>query len=222
MTTRIRHIYPTADFPSLQQTPGASIPLRWLESLVQDIRNRIMVGAVSEEDKARVMREADSAQVWGTEHLRVTYTDELTPIEQLQLDLENATKGLFSLRSLYDDKGMLRVDSDGKLSAEVAQKLREVIWANYVKDSSASQQGTQPDTTPILVIDKNDPIEVKVDRKAQFLEYVKNAGWKLPGNERELYNDSKNSGLFTISEAEEWLNAVPGSIENVVKNNLFG
>lgn len=221
MTTRIRHIYPTADFPSLQQTPGASIPLRWLESLVKDIRNRIMVGAVSEEDKARVVREADSAQVWGVEQLRVTYTDELTQTEQLQLDLENATKGLLSLRQFYDDKGNLRLTSEGKLPDALVEELRKVVWANYVKNTIASQEGTQPDTTPVLVINNNDPIEVKVDRKAQFLEYVKNAGWKLPGNERELYNDGIRLG-FTPAEAEEWLNAVPGSIENVVKNNLFG
>jgi len=220
MKTKIRHLYPTPEFIGITSKDG--VPLRWLESLVQEARNRILAGAVSDEDKARVMREADSAMVYGAENLRITYTDELTQTEQLQEDLVNATKGLLSLRSLYDENGMLRVGPDGKVPADVLQKLREVVWADYVREGIGSIEGTNANPAEPIKPNTKDDVVPQKDRKTQFLEYFKNAGWVLPGNERELYNDSVNSGKFTLAEAEEWLGVTPGSIENVVKNKLFG
>ena len=111
MTTKIRHLYPTQDFPAM--TPSNDgIPLRWLETLVQDARNRILLGAVTEEDKARVMREADSAMIYGTEHLRITYTDELTPLESVTDELNEWKKLAEKSKSFVDASGKPTVSEE--------------------------------------------------------------------------------------------------------------
>ena len=51
----------------------------------------------------------------------------------------------------------------------------------------------------------------KPDRLAEFAEYVKQARWQIPGNEREVRADAHRMGL-TQSEAEEALQLAPGSL----------
>ena len=62
---RIRHLSPTPEFPGPWSglAPSARIPLRHLEAWVQDARRRILAGAVTDEDKARAMREVVAASV---------------------------------------------------------------------------------------------------------------------------------------------------------------
>lgn len=192
MKTKIRHLYPTSDFTGITSTDG--IPLRWLESLVQEARNRILAGAVSDEDKARVMREADSAKVYGAENLRITYTDELTSVE--------AMTDLIAERDSRDQK--VRELLSGEVSVETIKALRDLLGVNSTQSIVINKN---TDNQAPLVISDNKIIEpVQKDRKTQFLEWVKEAGWVLPGNEIELTNDGKRLG-FTLDEAREWLSS---------------
>lgn len=192
MKTKIRHLYPTSDFTGITSTDG--VPLRWLESLVQEARNRILAGAVSDEDKARVMREADSAKVYGAENLRITYTDELTSVE--------AMTDLIAERDSRDQK--VRELLSGEVSVETIKALRDLLGVNSTQSIVINKN---TDNQAPLVISDNKIIEpVQKDRKTQFLEWVKEAGWVLPGNEIELTNDGKRLG-FTLDEAREWLSS---------------
>lgn len=192
MKTKIRHLYPTPEFTGITSKDG--VPLRWLESLVQDARNRILAGAVSDEDKARVMREADSAMVYGAENLRITYTDELTSLESMT--------DLIAERDSKDKK--IRDLLSGEISTETIKALRDLLGINSTQSIIVNKE---KDSQAPLVISNNEPIvPVQKDRKTQFLEWVKEAGWSLPGNEIELTNDGKRLG-FTLDEAREWLSS---------------
>lgn len=80
--SKIRHLYPTQQLPSLLAKSGRSasegVPLRWLEAMVQEC-----LGAIGTNEQER-----NSAVVYGTEHLRVTFEDQLTAEEQLRDRLE--------------------------------------------------------------------------------------------------------------------------------------
>lgn len=113
-----RHLYPARDFPRMQD--GDSIPLRWLESFVQDCMRLIRVAGgptPTPEDEARVQREVDSARVFGFESVRVVYEDEQTEVEQLRDAAAVAEVLRQSLRALRRPDGTLVQDADARLKA---------------------------------------------------------------------------------------------------------
>jgi hypothetical protein len=91
-----------------------------LESLVQEARRHILEGAVSDEDKARVMREADSLRVYGAAWLIFVYDDELTPSEVLVDRLAERDATLTSARALLPQPG-------GAMAAEDVAALRKLL-----------------------------------------------------------------------------------------------
>lgn len=111
MKTKTRLIYPTPDFPSMHSTagkhPSEPLPLRWLEQLVADVRARIPTES-----------ERDSAVVYGADALRVTYTDELTPAEQMADELAELRAERAKLRDLFQ--------ADGTLIPGALEKLRKL------------------------------------------------------------------------------------------------
>ena len=105
MRTKTRHIYPTPDVPSLHaksgRHPSEPVPLRWLESLVSSV-----LAAIPTES------ERNSAMVSGVEHLRVVYTDELTPAETMADELAELRAAMTKLRGLVRPDGTLAVSPE--------------------------------------------------------------------------------------------------------------
>lgn len=110
MTTKTRLIYPTPEVPSLHsksgRTPSEPVPLRWLESLVTDIRAAIPTEA-----------ERDSVMLYGADGLHATYTDELTPSEAM------ADKLAAQDAALREISGLLQGDGEA-LTPELLRRIR--------------------------------------------------------------------------------------------------
>lgn len=113
-STKTRHLYPNgSEFPSLLasggKNPADGVPLRWLESLVKECLRRIPTEG-----------ERNSALVFGMEHLRVTYIDELTPEEQMRDELADLSRKLAAVQSLLPRQGET-------MTAEQVAALREAL-----------------------------------------------------------------------------------------------
>ena len=143
MRTQIRVVPVTA--------PRGSFPLRHLESYVQDCL-RLYADRPDMTDAEKSTLELDRrtlrTRIVG-DTLVTTITKTLTHAEELADDLQRATAGLLSLRSLYDENGQLKTDENGQVPGDVLKKLREVIWADYVRPQTGSGvEGTQATAAP--------------------------------------------------------------------------
>lgn len=210
--TRIRHLSPAPDFPGpwSGRAPGQRIPLRHLEAWVQDARRRILAGAVTDEDKARAMREADSAEVGGGEAMTITYTDELTALEQAQQDLADATADLLTLqREAFDENGQLR--GGDAVPPEIRLLLRKIAFASYVKPRTGSDTpgtGAPPAGPAAPNTNEPPPPETAAQRRARFGEVLKQSGFKWPEQSLEIGNMALQHG-FTLDEVNRW--TAPGA-----------
>jgi hypothetical protein len=111
---KIRTIYPTIRFPALLtkmgRSPAEGVPLRALEVAISDA-----IGAIRSAGGTQV--EIDSAVVFGTEALRVDYTDQLTPEEIVRDRLAEMESLLGQVRPLLGRKGE-------PLPVDVADRIR--------------------------------------------------------------------------------------------------
>lgn len=88
-------VYPTLKIPALQQgTDRHSVPFRWLESLVEDIKR-----AIPDE------QEQKTCMVHGVDGLTATYDHTLTPAEIAQERMEELAQVLTSVRSALPPAG---------------------------------------------------------------------------------------------------------------------
>ena len=216
---RIRHLSPAPDFPGpwSGRAPGQRIPLRHLEAWVQDARRRILAGAVTDEDKARAMREADSAEVGGGEAMTITYTDELTALEQAQQDLADATADLLTLqREAFDENGQLK--GGDAVPAEIRALLRKIAFASYVKPRTGSDTlGTgAPAAGPATPNTPAPPAPEPTDeeRRGRFRTAAAIGGWALPEQARDALTYVRQMGWrdLTAAEVERWEELPVGSL----------
>lgn len=216
---RIRHLSPAPDFPGpwSGRAPGQRIPLRHLEAWVQDARRRILAGAVTDEDKARAMREADSAEVGGGEAMTITYTDELTALEQAQQDLADATADLLTLqREAFDENGQLK--GGDAVPAEIRALLRKIAFARYVKPETGSGiEGTQgPAAGPATPNAPTPPAPAPSDehRRGLFRTVSSVGGWKLPEDAATALKYAQQHGMpdLTAADVERWEDLPIGSL----------
>jgi hypothetical protein len=218
METRHRSIYPDPNgFPSMHAEagipPGSPVPLRYLEDLVARALRRIRAlgGEMkTEEDKARVQREMDSAKVWGAETLRIGYEDELTNVDQMQDELSQWRSLAQQARSFVNASG--EPTASREQLVEFLAKMT-ALGGNpiYINPEEASPAPAAPPATPHKPDEQATPID---DRRAQFMAWFKESGFELPGDEIELWHESKRWFLPT-SQIEEWLGAEIGSIDRV-------
>lgn len=164
------------------RNPADGVPLRWLESFVQESIHRVLVLAgptTSEQDKARVEREVDSALVFGVEHLRSAFVDEQTEIEALRERAATADR----LR----EEILQALGADTSLAA---QKVRTLLGANPTAFGSGVE-GTQapaaPAPTPTVVLEST-----PIDERARVGALLTNSGFVLPDHARALRTAAVN------------------------------
>ncbi len=188
MTTKIRHLYPSQEFPAIAVAPDETVPARWLEALVDDARRRILAGAVTKEDEARVMREADSIRVYGAAGLIFVYDDELTSVE-----------------IMADDLVALRA----QLAAAQA-RIKELEGNDNGSDiagTPAAPVGHTWGPSDVLAA-------APADRQQVFLNWFTQSGWKLPDHDAPVYFGIRQQGV-EYAEAEAWLGLAPGYFAKV-------
>ena len=112
-SSKLRVLYPTLEFQSLTagRDPSEGVPLGWLTTLVQKCYARTPDPA-----------ERDSIRVYGLEHLRMTYTDTLTPEEQLRDELDELRAQRAGAVSALPRPGEA-------MTAEQVQALRKLLGA---------------------------------------------------------------------------------------------
>jgi hypothetical protein len=113
---KIRTIYPTVQVPGLitkmGRRPEDGVPLRALEVAISDA-----IGAIR--SAGGTDAEVDSAVVYGTEALRVDFTDQLTPEEVVRDRLAEMEAVIGQVRPLLGRRGE-------PLPAEVADQIRRL------------------------------------------------------------------------------------------------
>lgn len=111
-TVRTLKVYPTERIPALQQgTDRDSVPFRWLESLVADIKRAIP-------DEA----EQKTCKVHGVSHLTATYEHTLSPAEEAQEQMNELAKALAEIRAALPPQG-----TSLNLSPEQVEQLRQSL-----------------------------------------------------------------------------------------------
>lgn len=198
--TRIRHLSPTADFPGpwSGRAPGEAIPLRHLEAWVQEARRRILVGGTEQE--------ADSAMVAGGEGLAITYTDQLTEIEQ-------ARDELAAWRALgQESREWIGREGESRVSQadfrRFVERMSALLGNSLTLDPAAV--GTQGPAAGPVTPNTNEPppAETEAQRRARFDELLKQSGFKWPEQSIEISNMAVQNG-FTLDEVNRW--AAPGA-----------
>lgn len=188
-----RTVYPISDsalgIPSLHASSGKLVgeplPLRWLETLVQDIRRHIVAIGGTE-------AEADSAVVYGAEGLRVQYTDQLTAVEQLREALADRERALTELRGIF--RG---IDSqDPRL-----QQIQAILGLPADKRPGVSAPAAGPASV-------NTPSEGPAplndeQRRLAWLDHLERGRWRWQANEQAIRNDAARLGL-TADELKAW------------------
>lgn len=113
VSSKLRVLYPTLEFQSLTagRDPSIGVPLGWLTTLVQRCQARLPEPG-----------ERDSILVYGLEHLRMTYTDTLTPEEQLRDELDALRAQRLAVVSALPREGEA-------MTAEQVQAVRKALGA---------------------------------------------------------------------------------------------
>ena len=184
--------------------PSGTFNLRALEAYVQECL-RLYADKPGMTDAERSQLEQDRKTLTTTikDGTLVTTIDKtLTYAEELADDLERATAGLLSLRDLYDENGQLITGPDGKVPGYVLQKLREVVWADYVRRFGSGVEGTQGPTAAVSNVAYT-PEEIAAEEERRqhttWMNFVQESGfaWDLNNkdNIKALKQQATNLGI---------------------------
>lgn len=203
--TRIRHLSPTADFlgPWSGKQPTELVPAAHVIDWLQDARRRILAAGGTDQ-------EANSLMVAGGSALALTYTDDLTEIEQARDTLAGLTTLADMAQKFRNAKGESTVSTEDfnafldRLLALAEQK------AFTPSGDTPGLKGTQGPAAPPATPNTNDPPppETEAQRRARFDEVLKQSGFKLPDDLIAVGNLAMQHG-FTLDELNRW--TAPGA-----------
>lgn len=206
-----RIVYPMPDpargVPGLHAAvgkhPSEPLPLRWLETLVADIRNWILANGGTEQ-------EADGAVVYGVAELRVQYPDQLTPTEVMRDDLAERDRVLGELRKIF---GAYTESKDPGIL-----KIRDLLGIPPGQWPNAPGQPAAP-IGPAVGYRPDDPLGppplTDAERRAKWLDALANGGWKFPADAR-IITRLAGEHAIDLATAERWMGLEQGAIGSAV------
>jgi hypothetical protein len=198
------------------QAPVGSFGLRALETYVQEcLRLYADKPVMSDAERSQLEQDRKTLTTTIVGNTLVTTIDKsLTYAEELADDLEQAVAGLRSLRDLYDENGQLKTGPDGKVPKDVLQKLRAVVWADYVRPQPGSGiEGTQgpaagPATPNVNPTPEQLAVELERQQHETWMNFVQQSGfgWDLtnPDNLKILRKEAARLGI-PWSKAGPWI-----------------
>ncbi len=203
--TRIRHLSPTADFlgPWSGKQPTELVPAAHVIDWLQDARRRILAAGGTDQ-------EANSLMVAGGSALALTYTDDLTEIEQARDTLAGLTTLADMAQKFRNDKGESTVSAADfhafldRLFALAGQKAFDPN--GDTPGSKSTQAPAAPPATPYTY--EPAPVETDAQRRARFDEVLKQSGFKWPDDSIPIGNMGLQHG-FTLDEVNRW--TAPGA-----------
>lgn len=203
--TRIRHLSPTADFlgPWSGKQPTDLVPAAHVIDWLQDARRRILAAGGTDQ-------EANSLMVAGGSALALTYTDDLTEVEQARDTLAGLTTLADMAQKFRNAKGESTVsteDFNAFLDRLLALAEQKAFTPNGDTPGSKS---TQAPAAPPATPNTNEPTppETEAQRRARFDEVLKQSGFKWPDDSIAIGNMGLQHG-FTLDEVNRW--TTPGA-----------
>lgn len=203
--TRIRHLSPTADFlgPWSGKQPTELVPAAHVIDWLQDARRRILAAGGTDQ-------EANSLMVAGGSALALTYTDDLTEVEQARDTLAGLTTLADMAQKFRNAKGESTVsteDFNAFLDRLLALAEQKAFTPNGDTPGSKS---TQAPAAPPATPNTNEPTppETEAQRRARFDEVLKQSGFKWPDDSIAIGNMGLQHG-FTLDEVNRW--TAPGA-----------
>lgn len=206
--TRIRHLSPTADFlgPWSGKPPTDLVPAAHVIDWLQDARRRILAAGGTDQ-------EANSLMVAGGSALALTYTDELTEIEQ-------ARDELAAWRALgQESREWIGREGESRVSQadfrRFVERMSALLGNPLILDPAAV--GTQgPAAGPVTPNTPTPPAPEPTDeeRRGRFRAAAAIGGWALPEQARDALTYVRQMGWrdLTAAEVERWEGLPVGSL----------
>lgn len=208
--SRIRHLSPTADFlgpwsgkPATELVPAAHV-IDWL----QDARRRILASGGTD-------AEANSLMVGGGSALALTFTDDLTEIEQARDELAAWRALAEQARQWIGREGESRVSqADFRKFVEAATAL---LGNPLIIDpaSAGTQAPAAPPATPNTAPAPT-PAPTDEERRGKFLTIAAMGGWDLNTIEgaRAALGYAQKMGMpdVTAADVERWEGLAGGAL----------
>lgn len=211
--TRIRHLSPTPDFlgPWSGKQPTELVPAAHVIDWLQDARRRILAAGGTDQ-------EANSLMVAGGSVLALTYTDDLTEIEQARDTLAGLTTLADMAQKFRNAKGESTVSTEDfnafldRLLALAEQK------AFTPSGDTPGSKGTQgPAAPPATPNTPTPPAPAPTDeqRRDLFRTIASVGGWDLKTQARDALNYARQKGMpdLTAAEVERWEGLAAGALE---------